>query len=54
MFNGPEKAWKMKVVSFVLSLLGVTTVGCEQWKDQRNGQDVSKRVSDNVLLDVEF
>ena len=44
----------MKVVSCVPSLLGVMTMGCEWWKDRGNGQDVSKQVSDNVLLDVEF
>ena len=44
----------MKVVSFVASLLGVTTVGCKQWKDWGNGWDVSKRVSNDVLLYVEF
>ena len=44
----------MKVISFVLSLLSVMTVGCEQWKDQGNGQDISEGISDNVSLDVEF
>ena len=44
----------MKVIGFVLSLLGVTTVGCEQWKDQGNGRDISEGISDNVSLDVEF
>ena len=53
-FDGSEEAWKMKVISFVLLLLSVTTVGCEQWKDWGNGRDVGKQVSDDVLLDVEF
>ena len=44
----------MKVVSFVPSLLGVTTAGCKQWKDWGNGQDVSEGISDDVLLDAEF
>ena len=44
----------MKVVSFVSSLLSVATVGCEQWKDRGNGQDVSKRVSDDVSLNAKF
>ena len=44
----------MKVVSFTPSLLSVTTVGCKQWKDQGNGRDVSKWISNDVLLDVEF
>ena len=54
MFDGPEEAQRMKVVGFALLLLGVTTTGCEQWKDQWNGWDVSESVSDNVSLDVEF
>ena len=53
-FGGPEKAWRMKVISFVLSLLGVTTTGCKRQKDQGNGRDVSERVSDDVLLNAEF
>ena len=44
----------MKVVGFVLSLLGVTTMGCKPWKDRGNGRDVSEWVSNDVLLDVEF
>ena len=44
----------MKVVGFVLSLLGVTTVGCEWWKDQGNGWDVGEQISDDVLLNAEF
>ena len=44
----------MKVVGFVPSLLGVVTVGCEGWKDQGNGQDVSEWVSDDVSLNVKF
>ena len=44
----------MKVVGFVPSLLGVTTVGCKWQKDQGNGWDVSKRVSDDVSLDAKF
>ena len=44
----------MKVVSFVPSLLSVMTMGCEWWKDQGNGRDVSKQVSDDVSLNVEF
>ena len=54
MFDGPEEAWRMKVVGFVLLLLGVTTTGCEQWKDRGNGQDVGEQVSDNVSLDAKF
>ena len=54
MFDGPEKAQRMKVVGFVASLFGVATMGCEQWKDQGNRWDVSERVSDDVLLNVEF
>ena len=44
----------MKDVGFVTSLLGVMTVGCEQWKDRGNGRDVSERVSDDVSLDAKF
>ena len=44
----------MKIVSFVLSFLGVMTMGCKQWKDRGNGRDVGERVSDDVLLNVEF
>ena len=44
----------MKVVSFVLLLLGVTTTGCKWWKDQGNGRDVGERVSDDVLLNAKF
>ena len=44
----------MKVVGFVPSLLGVMTMGCEWWKDQGNGQDVSEQVSDDVSFDAEF
>ena len=54
MFGGPEKAWRMKVVGFVPSLLGVMTAGCEWWKDQGNGQDVGKWVSNDVSLNVKF
>ena len=54
MFNGPEEAWRMKVISFVPSLLGVTTVGCKWRKYQGNGQDVGKGISNDVSLDVEF
>ena len=54
MLDGPEKAWRMKVVGFVASLFGVVTTGCEQWKDWGNGQDVGKWVSDDVSLYVEF
>ena len=53
-FGGPEKAWRMKVIGFVLSLLGVMTTGCKRQKDQGNGRDVSERVSDDVSLDAEF
>ena len=44
----------MKVVSFVPSVLGVMTMGCEWWKDLGNGQDVGEQVFNNALLDVEF
>ena len=44
----------MKVVGFVPSLLSVMTAGCEQWKDRRNGWDVSEWISDDVSLDAEF
>ena len=44
----------MKVVGFVPSLLGVTTVGCQWWKDWGNGWDVGERISNDVLLNVEF
>ena len=44
----------MKVVSFVLSLLSVTTVGCEQQKDRGNGRDIGKGISDDVPLDAEL
>ena len=54
MFNAPEKAWRMKVVGFVPSLLGVMTVGCKWWKDWGNGRDVGEWVSDNVSLNEEF
>ena len=54
MFSGPEKAQRMKVVGLVASLFGVATVGCEQWKNRRNGRDVSERVSDGVPLNAEF
>ena len=54
MFDGPEKAWRMKVIGFVPSLLGVMTTGCEQWKDRGNGWDVSKGISDDVPLNAEF
>ena len=54
MFDGPKKAQRMKVVGFVPLLLGVTTAGFKQWKDQGNGQDASKQVSNDVLLNVEF
>ena len=32
-------------VGFVPLLLGVTPVGCKQWKDWGNGQDVGEQVS---------
>ena len=44
----------MKVVGFVLSLLGVTTMGCEGWKDWGNGWDVGEWVSNDVSLDAKF
>ena len=44
----------MKVVGFVPSLLGVTTVGCEWQKDRGNGRDVSEQVSDDVSLNAKF
>ena len=44
----------MKVVGFAPSLLGVTTAGCEQWKDWVNGWDEGKGISDDVPLDAEF
>ena len=44
----------MKAVGFVLSLLGVVTVGCEQQKDRGNGRDVSKQVSNDVSLNAKF
>ena len=44
----------MKVVSFVMALLGVMTVGCERWKDWGNGRDASKGISYDVPLDAEF
>ena len=44
----------MKVVSFVPLLLGVTTTGCERWKDRGNGRDVGERVTDDVSLDAKF
>ena len=44
----------MKVVGFVLLLLGVTTAGCKRWKDWGNGWDVGKQVSNDVLLDAKF
>ena len=53
-FNGPEKTRRMKVVSFVLSLLGVTTAGFKGWKDQGNGRDVGEWVSDDVSLNAKF
>ena len=54
MFGGPEKARRMKVVSFVASLFGVVTVGCERWKDRGNGWDVSEQISDDVSLNAKF
>ena len=54
MFDGSEKTWRMKVVGFVSLLLSVTTVGCERRKDRGDSQDVSERVSNDVLLNVEF
>ena len=54
MFGGPEEAQRMKVVSLVVSLFSVATMGCERWKDRGNGRDVSEWVSDDVLLNVEF
>ena len=54
MFGGPEKTWRMKAVSFVLLLLGVTTVGCEWGRDWGNGRDVGEQVSDDVSLNVKF
>ena len=53
-FDGPEEAWRMKVVGFVPLLLSVTTMGCEWWKDGGNGWDVGKWVSDDVSLNAEF
>ena len=44
----------MKVIGFVPLLLGVMTAGCEQWKDQGNGRDVGKRVSNDVSLDAKI
>ena len=44
----------MKAISFVPSLLGVMTAGCEWWKDWGNGWDVSEGISDDVLLNAEF
>ena len=44
----------MKVVGLVASLFGVVTTGCEQWKDQGNGWDVSERVSNDVSLNAKF
>ena len=44
----------MKVVGFVPSLLGVTTVGCEWWKDRGDGRDVGERVSNDVSLNAKF
>ena len=44
----------MKVVGFVASLFGVATAGYERGKDQGNGWDVSKRVSDDVSLNAKF
>ena len=44
----------MKVIDFVLSLLSVTTAGCERWKDQGNGRDVGEGISNDVLLNAEF
>ena len=54
MFNGPEKAQRMKDVGFVPLLLGVMTAGCERWKDQGNGRDDGEWISNDVSLDVEF
>ena len=54
MFGGPEKTWRMKVVSFVPSLLSVMTVGCKRRKDRGNGRDVGERVSDDVSLNAKF
>ena len=53
-FSGPEKARRMKVVSFVASLFSVATAGHKQWKDQGNGQDVSEQISDDVSLNAKF
>ena len=44
----------MKATGFVLSLLGVTTTGCEWGKDRGNGQDVGKWVSNDVSLNAKF
>ena len=44
----------MKAVGFVLSLLGVATVGCKWQKDWGNGRNVGEQVSDDVSLDVKF
>ena len=44
----------MKVVSFVPSLLSVTTAGCERRKDWGDGRDVSEWVSDDVSLNAKF
>ena len=54
MFSGPEKTWRMKVVSLIASLFSVATMGCEWWKDQGNGRDVREWVSNVVSLNVKF
>ena len=53
-FDWPEKAWRMKVVGFVVSLFSVATAGCEQWKDWGNGWNVGEWVSDDVSLNAEL
>ena len=54
MFNRPEKAWRMKVIGFVLLLLSVMTAGCEWWNDRGNGWDVGEEISDDVPLNAKF
>ena len=44
----------MKVVGFVMSLLGVMTAGCKWGKDWGNGRDVGEQVSDDVSLNAKF
>ena len=54
MFDRPEEAQRMKVIGFVPSLLSVTTMGREWWKDRGNCWDVGKGISDDVSLNVKF